>query len=93
MNAPLILMAVLRVVPTQLDHFSAAALMDTVLPVTGDLVWTIMSVHLEHTTASSAVSTLLEDSDVNATQAFNSTQIKQLVLVIHTASLICLHYL
>ena len=40
-----------------------------------------MSVQLGHTTASSAVSTLLEDSDVNVTQAFNSTLIKPLVLV------------
>ena len=81
MSALLTLMVVIKAVLILLDHFGAAVIVDSHSPMMEGLVWKIMSVHLEHTTASNAVSTLLEDSDVNATQAFNSTLIKELVLV------------
>lgn len=46
-----------------------------------------MSAPWEPTTASNVVSTLREDSDVNATRAFSSTQIKGPVLVRSLTSL------
>ena len=81
MSALLTLMVVIKAVPTLLDHFSAIAIVDTDSPAIEDLVWISMSVQLAHTTASNAVSILLEDSDVNATQDFNSILIRGPVLV------------
>ena len=81
MSALLTIVDVIKAVPTLLDHFSAAVSVATCSPVMEGLVWISMSVQQEHTTASKTVSTLLEDSDVNVTQAFNSTLIKELVLV------------
>ena len=81
MSALLAMMDVIKAVPTLLDHLCVTAMVGSHSPVMEGLVWKITSVHLEHTTASNIVSTLLEDSDVNVTQDFNSTLIKELALV------------
>ena len=81
MNALLMLMAVAKYVQTQLGHFAVAVTVDSHSQVTEGLVWRITSAPLGLITASSVVSTLRVDSDVNATQAFSSTQIKGVVLV------------
>ena len=81
MSALLTLMVVIKAVLILLDHFGAAVIVDSHSPMMEGLVWKIMSVHLEHTTASNAVSTLLGDLDVNVTQDFNSPPIRGLVPV------------
>ena len=81
MSALLTLMAVIKAVPTLSDDVSAGVIVDTCSPAIEGLVWISMSVQLAHTTASNAVSILLEDSDVNATQDFNSILIRGPVLV------------
>ena len=55
--------------------------MDTLSTLTNKLVYTWMNAQLAHITASSAVSTSMEDFDVAVTQATCSNQIGEPVLV------------
>ena len=48
-------MAVIKLVLTFLDHFGAAAIVDTHSPAMEDLAWISMSVQQELTTASETV--------------------------------------
>ena len=70
-----------RSVPTQWGHFSVAAKVATHSPMMEKLVRTSMSALLTLITASSFVSILLGDLDVNVMQDSISTLISRLVLV------------
>ena len=76
MSALLTLMAVNKSAPTLLDHLYVAATMATLSPAIEGVVWTMMSVHLERTTASISVSIRLVGSDVPATLDSNLTLIR-----------------
>ena len=81
MSVPLVMVVVARSVPIQWSHFSVAAEVAMSSPVMEKLVRTSMSALLTLITASSFVSILLGDSDVNVTQDFDSTLINGRALV------------
>ena len=81
MNAPLTLTAVAKYVPTQMERLVVAATVDSRWPAMEGHAQRTMSAPWGLTTASNVVSTLRVDSDVNATLASSSTQIKALALV------------
>ena len=64
-------MVVAKYVPIRRDHSAVAATVASRWPVTDGRARRTMSVLWEHTTASSVVSTLRVDSDVNAIQGFS----------------------
>ena len=70
-----------KYVPIQRDHLVVAVTVASLWPVMEGRAWRTTSATWGLTTASNVVSTLRVDSDVNATQAFSSMQIKGPVLV------------
>ena len=81
MSVQLTLMTVAKYVPIQPDRLVVVVTVASRWPVTEGHAWRTMSATWGLTTASNVVSTLRVDSDVTATQALSSTQIKGPVLV------------